>query len=362
MSILRTASTRRLLSILAGLVAVLAAGTAIALATTGSGPTPAPKALPQAVHDALAAPQVHGITARISFTNHLVPSTDLGEGPSDPLLNGGTGRVWLSPATHQLRLELQGDTGDAEVVVNQRSFWAYDPQSHTVYEGTLPADRMHADRADHTVPSVAAITKQIARARRHLNLSDAQPTDVAGEPAYQVQVSPRTHPGLLGSVGLAWDALHGTPLRFTVTAKGSSDPVLELTATEISFDAVPASVFAMSPPAGAHVAHVTLPSRSADRHSGRAHAHHGKVSTQGEGLDGITVIRQPAQGAAKPASSSGGKDHGGVSLPTVSINGVTGQELQTPLGTLVRFTRGGTTYIVFGSQPAAKVLAAARGL
>jgi hypothetical protein len=33
----------------------------------------------------------------------------------------------------------------------------------------------------------------------------------------------------------------------------------------------------------------------------------------------------------------------------VSINGATGQELATPLGTVVRFTRGGVAYTVLGS-------------
>jgi outer membrane lipoprotein-sorting protein len=361
-SFLRTASTRRLLTTLAGLVAVLTAGAAIALATTSSGPVPAPKALPQAVHDAVAAPQVSGISARISFTNHLIPSTDVsGQGSSDPLLGGASGRVWVSPSTHQLRLELQGDNGDAQVVVNNRSFWAYDPQSKTVYEGTLPAERKPA-KADDTVPTVAQIAKRIARARKHLDVSAAQPTDVAGEPAYQVQVSPKTHPGLLGNVGLAWDALHGTPLRFTVTAKGSSDPVIELTATDISFGTVPSPVFAISPPAGARVAHVTLPSPHAKAHHKAKHTHRGDVSTRGEGLDGITIVKEPARSATTSASPGNGRPHGGLSLPTVDVNGTTGQELETPLGTLVRFTRGGTTYTVFGSQPAAKVLAAARSL
>lgn len=361
MSFLRTASTRRLLSTLAGLLTVLVAGTAIALAATGSGPVPAPKALPQAVHDALAASRVSGITARITFTNHLVPSTDVsGEGSSDPLLNGASGRLWVSPSTHQFRLELQGDNGDAQVVVNKRSFWAYDPQSKTVYEGTLPAWRTPA-KADDTVPTVAQIANRIARARQHLDISGAQPTDVAGEPAYQVQVSPKTHPGLLGSVGLAWDALHGAPLRLTVTAKGSSDPVIELTATNISFGTVASSVFAMSPPADARVAHVTLPTSHGKAHHKTKRGHRDQVTTSGEGLDGITIVKEPAQSTTKSASGNG-NHHGGLSLPTVDVNGITGQELETPLGTLIRFTRGGTTYTVFGSRPAAKVLAAARSL
>jgi hypothetical protein len=52
----------------------------------------------------------------------------------------------------------------------------------------------------------------------------------------------------------------------------------------------------------------------------------------------------------------------GFSLPTVSINGATGQELDTALGTMVRFTRRGVAYTVVGSVPPAAADAAARAL
>ena len=90
MSYLRHISTRRLLALGAAVVAILAgSAAAIALASGGSGPTPPPKPLAQAVHDALAAPPVDGVTARISFTNHLIDSASL-QG-SDPLLTGAKG-------------------------------------------------------------------------------------------------------------------------------------------------------------------------------------------------------------------------------------------------------------------------------
>jgi len=50
------------------------------------------------------------------------------------------------------------------------------------------------------------------------------------------------------------------------------------------------------------------------------------------------------------------------SLPKVSINGASGQELDTALGTLLRFERNGVQYIVVGSVPPAAAVAAARGL
>ena len=46
----------------------------------------------------------------------------------------------------------------------------------------------------------------------------------------------------------------------------------------------------------------------------------------------------------------------------MSIGAVKGQELETPLGTLIRFQRGGVTYTVVGSVTRQVAEAAARAL
>jgi hypothetical protein len=51
-----------------------------------------------------------------------------------------------------------------------------------------------------------------------------------------------------------------------------------------------------------------------------------------------------------------------LSLPTVSIKGLSAQELATPIGTVLRFSRRGVTYTVLGSVPPAAAEAAARAL
>ena len=51
-----------------------------------------------------------------------------------------------------------------------------------------------------------------------------------------------------------------------------------------------------------------------------------------------------------------------MSLPKISINGTSGQELDTALGTVVRFDRAGVAYVVAGSVPPTAAEAAARGL
>jgi outer membrane lipoprotein-sorting protein len=402
MRFLRTAPTRRLLALIAGVVAIIAAGTAIAIAATGSGPVPPAKPLASAVHGALGAPQVKGISARISFTNHLIDSSSL-QG-ADPILSGASGRLWLAP--HRLRLELQSSNGngqDAQVVVSDGAFWVYDPASNTVYRGKLPSDGTSANKASKSdrLPSIAEIQSDLNRLARRVNLTGAIPGDVAGQAAYTVRVSPKHDAGMLGAAELAWDATRGVPLRFAIYARGQSSPVIELKATDISYGTVAASDFSVSPPSGAKIVNVTVPAGGhAAREHARGHGRHREVSgaaavakrlpftlvapqklvglprrsvslldwngspgalvTYGQNLGGIAVIEQPAQ--ANAAGKAQGGDRSGLSLPSVSINGATGQELDTALGSVVRFTRNGVSYTVLGSVPAAAADAAARAL
>jgi hypothetical protein len=61
-------------------------------------------------------------------------------------------------------------------------------------------------------------------------------------------------------------------------------------------------------------------------------------------------------------STGGGEDGQGLRLPTVSIDGSSGQELDTALGTVIRFARDHVAYTVLGSVKPAEARAAARGL
>ena len=75
------------------------------------------------------------------------------------------------------------------------------------------------------------------------------------------------------------------------------------------------------------------------------------------------MLERPAPSATPtttpPSPSSSSAPSG---LPTVTINGATGTELATALGTLIRFEANGINYIVLGSVPPAAAEAAARGL
>lgn len=393
MNIFRRISASRLALLLATVVVMGAAAAGIALAASGSsGSPPPPKPLADALHDALAATPPDGISGQLSFTNHLFPSGTLA---GSPLVSGATGRFWATADGH-VRLELQSSdgTGDVQVVFDGSTLQVYDGSSNTVYRFPVPQDQSSQQQA-HAVPTVTQIQSRLEQLAGTLDVSGAVPGTVAGQPAYTVRISPKSGGGLIGAAELAWDAGHGVPLRVAVYARGDSSPALELTATQIQYGPVPASDVDISPPADAHVvdlgsgskpdgssgtpvtglsavaAAVSFPLSAPDSLAGLSRSEVRLVHLDGSpaalvvygnGLGGIAVLESQAK--QQPSGSSGGSSGSsqGPGLPTVSIGGVTGQELPTALGTVIRFERGGISYLVAGSVPATTALDAARGL
>jgi len=389
MNILRRATTRQLVIAIVVLVA-LAAGSAVALAG-GDGPKPPHRSLAAALHEAATAKPVAGVTARVQFANHLVANNSLGSG--SPLITGATGRIWAGDG--KVRLELQSSAGDTEIGFDGSNATLYDVSSGTAYVMPVRSHR-HGDSGamhHHAVPSIAQIRRALTTAAQHADLSGAIPGDVAGRPAYTVRVSPRHSGGLLGSVQLAWDAAHGVPLRIAIYSRTDSSPVLSLTVTDISYGAVSSSDLQVHLARGTKIVRVHPPQHMA-RPAGMRTTHHPAVTGQaavakalpfrlsapsslvglprksvrlidwsgtpaavavyGQGLGAVFVLEQQ-----KPA----GADHSPLAaLPRVSIDGASGHELDTALGTLIQFDRSGVRYTVVGSLPSAAAVIAARGI
>ena len=221
MRFLRTVSTRRLLAIIAGFVSAIAAGTAIAVAAAGHRPGARCRSRWRtAVHDALAAPKVSGITARISFTNHLIDATDI-QG-ADPILSAAPPGGCGSRATIGCGSSCSPTTAMPRSSSTTARSGSMTRRSNTAYEGTLPANggskARDEDRRQHDqLPSIAQIQTDIGKLAQPVRTCrGAIPSDVAGQAAYTVRVSPKHDGGLLGAGELAWDAVKGVPLRFAV--------------------------------------------------------------------------------------------------------------------------------------------------
>jgi hypothetical protein len=206
-----------------------------------------------------------------------------------------------------------------------------------------------------------------------------------------VTVSPSSSAGLLGSASLSFDAATGAPLSFSIDARGSSTPVLALTVTGISYGAVPDSTVELTPPPGAHIVTLTAPSAPAassaaatpvsglaavaqavpftlvapDSIDGLARgdvrllgsgASAGALIAYGQGLGSLTVVEHAA--GSTDALPSSALDV----LPGVSINGASGHELVTALGTIIAFDHAGVSFAVAGSVSQADAETAARAL
>jgi outer membrane lipoprotein-sorting protein len=374
-NILRRLPLSRLLLLCGLVVAIGVSATAIASALD-SGPTPPAKPLAQAVHDTLAGAQgahIQGLSANIQLTDHLLEGVSLASGnggnsgagggglTSSPLVTGASGRLWVAN-DGRVRLELQSQKGDTQIVSDGHTVTLYDAATNTVYRYTPPADAEGSSSAEensgdeHEVPSVAKIEEAISHLSKHANVSGATPTDIAGQPAYTVRVSPKEAGSLLGGADLSWDADNGVPLRAAIYSSTSSSPVIELAASNISFEPVESSVFAITPPANAKVQEITFPEGHHQGDAKKAGAgEKPSLTTRGHGLGTIAVLESKSKGATGTNASLEG-------LPKVTINGASASELRTELGTLLTFERSGVRYLVAGAVAPAAVEEVARGL
>ena len=403
---LRTASARQLAVILAA-VAGLALTAAIAQAAlTGAGPVPGPKALANAVLVAVNAPEPDGLKATIHFTNGLLPSGSLPGGAASPLAAGADGRLWIQKSG-KFRLELQSDAGDAQIVSDGKTVTVYDASSNTVYRATLPQaaeDAAKPNAHGDEKLTLDKIQKALDELAKTWTVSGATPTNTAGQESYTVKISPKDDGGLLGAAQAAWDAVTGAPLRVAVYAQGQTDPVLELAATDVSYDAVSDSDVSVSPPKDAKVNDLTPkdePGTGAGTRDEHPHARHDETQTladvqralgydiaapdalaglprksvslvtldgddaaltiYGKGFGAIAVLQHKADTTAAPTGKSRRGDRS-LSLPEINIDGAMGNELATALDTVVTFERGGMSYVVAGSVPPVAAENAARGL
>ena len=390
---LRTLSTRRLQASVAVVAALAVTGGIAQAALNRSDPKPRPIALDRAVTAALRAPDVAGITARVKFTNSLLPSGALPRGSASPLAAGADGRVWLAE-DGRFRIELQSGGGDAQIVSDGKRLSIYDAASNTVYVADVPQDRKAKREQRHQPATLAGVQKALRSLSGFWSVSGARPTSTAGQPTYTVRIAPKDDGGLLGAAELAWDAARGVPLRAAVYAQGQPEPVLELEATEVSYGRVPAADLKAAPPAGAKVVEIDpqttdekgRPSRvrgvqdvqrhldfplaapaelaGLPRREVRLVRHQdgpGAVSVYGKGLGAIAVFQRKASDEAQKGPMAGGS-RGDVRLPQINIGGATGTELATALGTVVTFERNGVAYVVAGSVPPVAAESAARGL
>jgi hypothetical protein len=246
----------------------------------------------------------------------------------------------------------------------------YDASDGTAFAASLPS----IFTIGHLRTGLAGASQLLGRVRSALSISRPAPGVTSGRASYTVRMAPLARSGLLAAVTLAVDADTGTPLRLEVYGRGQSRPLVEFALSDVRYGAVDPSVFHLrlpfgmrpvpvtfgNPPSLGDTVSCTAPARlgglplQSCREASRSNELPGRLLVYGSSFASVVVLEQP-----------GGGDPGGGLwglLPSISVSGADGRELVTPLGSLVRFARGGITYTVLGSLPRQVVEAVARGL
>lgn len=186
-----------------------------------------------------------------------------GTAPLALLAGEHTIRVWYG-GLQRARLALVDKFAESVLVRSGSDGWAYDSTRNTATHVRLPAA---ASAPDGSAPDSArsALTPQGA-AERALSAIDpstavtvGRTAEVAGRPAYELVLEPRSATSLIGRVAVAVDSATGVPLRVQVAARGRADPAVEVGFTDVDFAVPPASRFAFTPPPGAKVTELQPP-------------------------------------------------------------------------------------------------------
>jgi outer membrane lipoprotein-sorting protein len=182
------------------------------------------------------------------------------------LLTGNhTIRIWYADPSH-VRLAVPGDMSESDLILDGHTGWYWQSTTNSVTKLLLPADQRPMAR-EPVLPELTpqqAASQAIAAVGPTTKVSVQTNITVAGEPAYQLVLAPKSAGSLIGQVRIAVDATHQVPLRVQVYARHAASPVFTVGFTSISFVRPAAANFDFTPPPGAKVSteKVTAPELS----------------------------------------------------------------------------------------------------
>jgi outer membrane lipoprotein-sorting protein len=293
----------------AGALAIVAAVAAGAVVATTAQASPV---LPVRTPAQLLAAVSGATGAMPAFTGSVVENASLGLpdlpgmdslGSLTSLLTGShTVDIWYSSARH-LRLSVPSTMSESDVFVDGNSAWTWDSTSNHVTHYLLPAD------AKKDLPKMPALTPQQAAQQA---LAAVGPTTrvtlesnltVAGQGAYQLVLTPKSHQSLIGHVTIAVDADHDIPLRVQVFARGATSPAFQVGFTSIAYVQPAASDLTFTPPPHATVTTQKLGEQDM---SGKSVARKGEEPRQ-FGHSWLTVFELPASALSDGLLGASGK-------------------------------------------------------
>jgi outer membrane lipoprotein-sorting protein len=325
----------------------------------------------------------------------LIPEGLLGASEGGDIGDSGprTARVWRG-GPDKLRAELQGENGDRVLVRNGDQVSVYDGTSNTLKIGEKP------EAAPDGLPKASPeeIDELLAEIAPSSKLTIGAPVEVAGRWAYPLTLEPKDKSvTLVERVETLVDAEAFVPLLLELYAEGNPEPVARYEAKDFQVGPVPDARFEFETPPGATVQRPEpRDDRTNEHHEPREAASvkeasqlagftvdelpepprgreleeimvaaDGAVLTYGSDWGAVVLAEKSTgeEGAAHSLDSGVGGQRGELQIPAVDLGGgVQARELSTPLGTVLSWSDGGTSYTLAGSVPASELREAARGL
>ena len=220
--------------------------------------------------------------------------------------------IWYRDGQH-LRVARQVQAGESDVRLNGRTAWLWNSATQTATRLALPAHLtgLPRDSGNGVAPKLsptagpssltpaAAASQVLAAVGPSTVVAVQSNVNVAGRPAYQLALAPRSSKSLVGQVLIAIDASRDIPLRVEVLGRGSTDVVYSVGFTSLAFGTPAASNFSFSPPPGATVKQQVVPSslRSALKQAGLSPASLGGLPRAGSSSQSASSA--PAAGSAQ---------------------------------------------------------------
>lgn len=290
-------------------------------------------------------PDVQGLTGTIQLTSNLgIPDLSsitgvTGRGGFDPTtFLAGTHKAEVAASSAGFKATYPTSLSEDWVIANRQEIWTWQSQGQKITHATLPPKTPEAPGTAQANEQASGVKTPDQVAQDLLNklqpttaVTQLPPTTVAGQSAYQLQLTPKdptpkdpTH-SLVDHVTIAVDAVKYMPLQVEVFAKGASSPALSFGFSSVDYAVPSASTFTYTPPSGSKVtekaisAHQAEPSTTPD--PAAAPSSNGTKQTLGQGWDTVAVLDNASlPNQVRPLLRQGTPFQGGTLIHTTLFN------------------------------------------
>jgi outer membrane lipoprotein-sorting protein len=300
---------------------------AAAVASAAAVPSLPSRTAEQLLTEAAQAKAPGPLTATVQETSDLglpsLPAALQQQSGASGLATGNQSvTIWYRDSRH-IRVAQPVQDGETDARLDGRTLWVWSSKSQTATRYALPARFTGLPGQAGTGPQAGssqipdtpqAAAAQVLKAVGPSTVVSVQRNVyVAGIPAYQLSLVPRSSKSLVGSILIAIDASRHIPLRVEVYTRASSALAYSIGFTALTFGTPAASNFTFTPPPGAIVKRQTVPSsvQSALSQAGLSQTGLGGLKLGGLPVPSVSAAGLPASPPAARASAAG-------SLPRMS--------------------------------------------